>query len=94
MESDLPPEVPLLTNGTGITLEKHCAQAYEWWRRIGSPKRVLAPMVEQSELVLTPCHRITKSKPLFYYHSLQHESTIFLTHDPTRALTAFPDARS
>lgn len=41
----------LLTNGTGITLDAHCEKAWKWWREtLKSPTRVLAPMVEQSEL--------------------------------------------
>ena len=35
----------------GEELEAHCAKAWQWWRdHLGSPKRVLAPMVDQSEL--------------------------------------------
>ncbi len=35
----------------GEELGAHCAKAWQWWRdHLGSPKRVLAPMVDQSEL--------------------------------------------
>jgi len=40
-----------LTNGTGMTLHEHSKGAWHWWRTtLNSPRKVLAPMVEQSEL--------------------------------------------
>jgi tRNA-dihydrouridine synthase 1 len=30
--------------------DDHCQRAWDWWRSIGQPKRVCAPMVANSEL--------------------------------------------
>ncbi len=40
---------PPAAGATG-SLDAHAAAAWAFWRRIGSPRRVLAPMVNQSEL--------------------------------------------